>query len=80
MPVRNNVGVAQGSPLSAILLVIYIDDMTQDRQSMNDQTQLPKRCSIRPKEEKRANQLLEQIAGPTESEDDKHIFPAEKQN
>ena len=63
IPVRNNVGVSQGSALIALLSIIYLDDVMQDRQSLNDQMQLPKRYSTQQKEETHTHQLLAHIAG-----------------
>ena len=61
-PIQNNVGVFKGSALSALLFIIYLDDMMQGRQSLNDQMQLPKRYSTQPKEEVHTQQLLTHIA------------------
>ena len=44
--VINNVGVFQGSSLSALLFIIYLEDMMQHYQSMNDKQQLPQRSTI----------------------------------
>ena len=44
-PVINNVGVFQGSALSALLFIIYLEDMMQDYQAMRDYLQLPKRMT-----------------------------------
>ena len=68
--INNSVGVFQGSALSALLFVIYLGDMTQGRQSLNDMMQLPKRYSTMAKEEVHTNQLITHIAGTTMPGDD----------
>ena len=67
-PIRNNVGVFQLPALSALLFIIYLDDVVQDLQSLNDLMQLPKRQSNQPEEEVRAKQLLTRIARITKPE------------
>jgi len=67
-PIHNNVGVSQESALSALLFIIYLGDMTQDRQSLRDQMQLPKRYIAQPEEEIRTNQLLTYIERKTKPE------------
>ena len=47
-PITNNVGVFQGSAISALLFIIYLDDVMQDYQAMNDNAQLPRRPTIQP--------------------------------
>ena len=68
--INNNVLVFQGSSISAILFIIYLDDMTQDRQSLNGMMQLPRRYCTQPQEEVHANPLLTYIAGTTRPEND----------
>ena len=59
-PIQNNVGVFQGSALSAILFIIYLDDMVQDYQARNDQ-QLPQRTSIQTSPATHTNNLIQQV-------------------
>ena len=67
-PVNNIVGVFRGSALSATLFVIYLDDMTQDHQSLNDSMHLPRRYCIQPREEIHTQQLIQYIARTTKPE------------
>ena len=41
--VENDIGVFQGSAISALLFIIYLDDMMDDYTSINDNTQIPKK-------------------------------------
>ena len=67
-PVINNVGVFQGSALSALLFIIYLDDITQDHQILNDRMHRPRRYFLQPKEAARAKQLIQYIARTTKPE------------
>ena len=40
-PEINNVGVFQGSVISALLFIIYLDDMMEDYTAMNRQAKIP---------------------------------------
>ena len=44
--VKNNVGVFQGSALSALLFIIYLGETMQDYQSTNDKQNLPQRDNM----------------------------------
>ena len=59
--VKNNVGVFQRSAPSALLFIIYLEDMTQDYTALNDRSQL---CQRRQK----------QIAPETHSMNIRHIM------
>jgi len=45
--VENNIGVFQGSPLSALLFIIYLDDMMDDYEALNDLCNLRSRIENR---------------------------------
>jgi len=45
-PIKNNIGVFQGASLSALLFAIYLEDMMQDNQALNDLHKLPQRYAI----------------------------------
>ena len=66
MPV-NNIGVSQGSALSALRFIIYIRDMARDYQTMNDQQRLPHRTTIQVDPETHARELT----NPTSNQPDK---------
>ena len=40
---RNNIGVCQGSTLSALIFIIYLDDMMEGLAALNRRSQLPTR-------------------------------------
>lgn len=42
-PVATNIGAFQGAPLSALLFIIYLDDMMDDYQALNDAAKIPNR-------------------------------------
>jgi len=56
-PTTNNVGVSQRSALSALLFIIYLDDVMQDFQAISDQ-QLPQRTRMQPKLDTHTNNLI----------------------
>ena len=41
--ILNKVWVFQGSAISALLFIIYLDDMTHDYKSLNDNKQIPRK-------------------------------------
>merc|ERR1712112_266649 len=43
---QNNVGVFQGSAISALMFIIYLDDMMEDFEAMNHKTKLTTRQQI----------------------------------
>ena len=45
--IENNTGVFQGSPLSALLFIIYLDDMMEDYEALNDLCDLKSRIEKR---------------------------------
>ena len=50
----NNIGVFQGSAISELICIIYLDDMMEDLASLNRRTDLPMRViQDRPREQKK---------------------------
>ena len=50
-PIKNNVGggdLFQRAALRAMLFIIYLDDMMEDYQSLNDKEGIPRRLEIQP--------------------------------
>ena len=43
---KNNVGVFQGSAISALMFIIYLDDMMEDYEAMNHKAKLTARQQI----------------------------------
>jgi len=43
--IKNNIGVFQGSAISALLFIIYLDDVMDDYTSLNDDQLIQKRCT-----------------------------------
>jgi len=55
---QNNVGVFQGSAISALMFIIYIDDMMEDYNAINHKHQLPTRKTIQRKSTTGEDELL----------------------
>jgi len=62
---ENNVGVFQGSAISALLFIIYLDDMMEDCQSLNHQNELPTRMTIQRTPDAGTTHLVEQLQRKT---------------
>ena len=50
-PIKNHAAVFRGEATGALLCIIYLDDMPQDYQSLNDKAGLPRRLGILPTQE-----------------------------
>ena len=70
LPVKNNVGVFQGSALSALLFIIYLDEVIQDYQALNDEAKLPQRHTIQTAAQTHTNNLLGHIKNMNNNEND----------
>ena len=61
--IQNNIVAPQGSALSALLFIIYIDDMRHDYQATNAPQQLPKRNAIQTNPQIHYRQTLTRMEG-----------------
>ena len=69
--IKNSIGVFRGSALSALLFIIYLDDVIQDYQAMNDAQGLPQRQQVQANTLMRKRQLLQKIQNQTHKGDQK---------
>ena len=59
--IKNNVGVFQGATISPLLFDIYLEDMNQDYQALNDLYKLPQRTEIQAHQNIHVASLLDKI-------------------
>ena len=56
--IQNNVGVFQGAATSALLFIIYLQDMMEDYQALNYLDHIPYRATKQRNEQSKTNTLL----------------------
>ena len=58
---ENNIGVFQGSAISALLFIIYLQDMMEDFEAINYLGHIPYRTTKQRSEKSKINELINQI-------------------
>jgi len=59
--IQNNFGVSQGSETSALLFIVYLQDMMEDCQAINYLDRIPYRATIQRNEQSKPNTRLDKI-------------------